>query len=210
MKTFIIFKLFIIILITIFFVISCSDKGEKPKSTTTKENDSIAKEGQLNSNSKVIIKTNKGNITIELAIKEAPITTKNFISLAKLKFYDGLTFHRVVKDFVIQGGDPTGTGMGGSNKKINLEILCKDGKMILGKIAPDSCEPVLTHKKGAVAMARSNDPNSASSQFYITLESVSQLDRRYSIFGYVVKGQDIVTSIEKGDKIENIRFINNN
>jgi cyclophilin family peptidyl-prolyl cis-trans isomerase len=130
------------------------------------------------------IVTEKGTIKFELYEKEAPITTKNFIELAQKGFYDGLTFHRVEPGFVIQGGDPKGDGTGGSGKTIPLEIA-----------------PTLTHKKGAVAMARSNDPNSASSQFYIVLEDSKFLDKSYAIFGQVLEGQDVVEKIAKGDKM---------
>lgn len=131
-----------------------------------------------------IVVTEKGTIKFELYEKEAPITAKNFIELAQKGFYDGLTFHRVEPGFVIQGGDPNRDGTGGSGKTIPLEI-----------------NPTLTHKKGAVAMARSNDPNSASSQFYICLEDAKFLDKNYAIFGQVLEGQDVVEKITKGDKM---------
>jgi peptidyl-prolyl cis-trans isomerase B (cyclophilin B) len=130
------------------------------------------------------IVTEKGRIKFELYEKEAPITTKNFIELAQKGFYDGLTFHRVEPGFVIQGGDPKGDGTGGSGKTIPLEINSS-----------------LTHKKGAVAMARSTDPNSASSQFYIVLEDAKFLDKNYAIFGQVIEGQDVVEKITVGDKM---------
>ncbi len=133
---------------------------------------------------KAIIKTEKGDIEIEFFTKEAPITTQNFMDLVNSKFYDGLTFHRVEPGFVIQGGDPKGDGTGGSGKTIPLEI----GKG-------------LTHTKGTVAMARASDPNSASSQFYITLEDSPFLDGNYAIFGRVTSGMEVVESIEVGDTI---------
>jgi len=130
------------------------------------------------------IVTEKGTIKFELYEKEAPITTKNFIELAQKGFYDGLTFHRVVPGFVIQGGDPKGDGMGGSEKTIPLEINAK-----------------LSHIKGAVGMARSQDRNSASSQFYICLGDAKFLDNDYAVFGQVIAGQDIAEKITKGDKM---------
>jgi len=135
-------------------------------------------------NRTAVLETEKGTIKFELYEKEAPITTKNFIDLTQKGFYDGLTFHRVEPKFVIQGGDPRGDGTGGSGKTIPLEIA-----------------PSLTHKKGAVGMARSEDPNSASSQFYICLEDAQFLDRNYAVFGQVIEGQDVVSKIRKGDKI---------
>lgn len=151
-----------------------------------------------------IIETNKGIIKIELKDEEAPVTTANFKKLAEQKFYNGLTFHRVEPGFVVQGGDPLGNGRGGSEEKIKLEIPCSDGKTYLGEIAPKSCVPVLPHTKGAVAMARSNDPNSASSQFYITLDDASFLNGAYAVFGYVIEGMDVVQKIQVGDVIKSI------
>ena len=130
------------------------------------------------------IETTKGIIKFELYEKEAPITTKNFIDLAEKGFYNGLTFHRVVPKFVIQGGDPKGDGSGGSGKNIPLEIA-----------------PSLTHKIGAVGMARSGDPNSASSQFYIVIGEATFLDKEYAVFGQVIAGQDVAEKIVVGDKM---------
>ncbi len=135
-------------------------------------------------NRTTILETVKGTIKFELKESEAPITTKNFIDLANRGFYNGLSFHRVEPGFVIQGGDPRGDGTGGSGKTIPLEIA-----------------PSLTHKKGAVGMARSQDPNSASSQFYICLEDAKFLDKNYAVFGQVTEGMDVVAKIRKGDKI---------
>ncbi|MBU3966377.1 MAG: peptidylprolyl isomerase [Euryarchaeota archaeon] len=151
--------------------------GSKPQSDT-------AAPAETGKNRVATIVTEKGTIKFELYEKDAPITTKNFIELAQKGFYDGLTFHRVEPGFVIQGGDPKGDGTGGSEKTIPFEIA-----------------PTLTHKKGAVAMARSNDPNSASSQFYICLEDAKFLDKSYAIFGQVIEGQDIVEKIAKSDKM---------
>ncbi len=135
-------------------------------------------------NRTAVLETVKGTIKFELFEAEAPITTKNFIDLAQKGFYNGLTFHRVEPGFVIQGGDPKGNGTGGSGKTIPLEIA-----------------PSLSHKKGAVGMARSQDPNSASSQFYICLEDAKFLDRNYAVFGQVIEGQGVASNIRKGDKI---------
>jgi cyclophilin family peptidyl-prolyl cis-trans isomerase len=139
---------------------------------------------QTDKNRIVTIVTEKGTIKFELYEKEAPITTKNFIGLAESKFYDGLTFHRVEPGFVVQGGDPKGDGTGGSEKTIPLEIA-----------------PGLSHVKGAVGMARSQDPDSASSQFYFCLEDAKFLDGNYAVFGQVIEGQEVVEKIEQGDKM---------
>jgi len=136
-----------------------------------------------------VIETNKGKIVFELFEDKAPITTANFIKLAQSGFYNGLKFHRVVPGFVAQGGDPLGTGMGGSSEKIPLEI-----------------HPELTHKKGAVGMARSQDPNSASSQFYFALEDIHELDGSYAVFGQVIEGQDVVESLVVGDIMSKVEI----
>ncbi|MCE5324728.1 peptidylprolyl isomerase [bacterium] len=138
-----------------------------------------------------VIETNKGTIKFALYEKDAPITTKNFIELANSKFYDGLTFHRVVPGFVIQGGDPNGDGTGGSPNKIKLEV-----------------SPKLKHDAaGVVAMARASDPNSASCQFYITLAAVPYLDMNYAVFGRVVEGLDVVKKIQIGDVMKTVRIV---
>jgi cyclophilin family peptidyl-prolyl cis-trans isomerase len=134
------------------------------------------------------IVTDKGTIKFTLHEDKAPITTANFVKLAQSNFYDGLNFHRVEPGFVIQGGCPNGTGTGSSGTKIPLEIH-KD----------------LRHDRaGSVAMARSSDPNSASCQFYITLDATKFLDDNYAVFGHVTEGQDVVSQIRKGDKIQSV------
>ncbi len=139
-------------------------------------------------NRTAVIETSKGTIKFELNEDLAPITTGNFIELAGKSFYDGLTFHRVEPGFVIQGGCPYGTGTGGSGKNIPLEVT-----------------PNLKHgDAGAVAMARSQAPNSASSQFYITLGPTPFLDGNYAVFGRVTEGLDVVKSIRKGDVMNRV------
>lgn len=141
-------------------------------------------------NRTAVVETNKGTIKFELFEKEAPITTSNFIGLADKHFYDGLKFHRVEPGFVIQGGCPHGTGTGGSDKKIKLEV-----------------SPNLKHgDAGAVAMARSQHPDSASSQFYITLGPAAFLDMNYAVFGRVTEGLDVVKNIKVGDVMNTVRI----
>lgn len=136
-----------------------------------------------------ILETSKGLIKFELYTEKAPITTTNFIDLVGKEFYDGLTFHRYEPGFVIQGGDPKGDGTGGyeengQERTITLEI-----------------NQALKHVKGAVAMARTPDPNSASSQFYITLAPTPFLDGQYAVFGKVTEGMDVVEQLRAGDTI---------
>ena len=138
-----------------------------------------------------VIETEKGTIKFVLYEQDAPITTSNFIELAERGFYDGLTFHRLEPNFVVQGGDPNGNGTGGSENKIKLEV-----------------SPTLKHgDAGAVAMARSQHPDSASSQFYITLGPASFLDGNYAVFGRVVAGLDVVRQIRVGDKMTSVRIV---
>ena len=124
------------------------------------------------------IETNKGIMKMELYGEKAPITTENFIKLAKSGFYNGLIFHRVIKGFMIQGGDPTGTGSGGSTDTIALET-----------------HQELNHADGAVSMARTNNPNSASSQFFICDGAQPHLDGNYAVFGQVIEGIEVVRAI---------------
>jgi peptidyl-prolyl cis-trans isomerase B (cyclophilin B) len=138
-----------------------------------------------------IIETNKGTIKFSLHEELAPITTANFVELAEGGFYDGLTFHRVEPNFVIQGGDPNGNGTGGSSKRIKLEV-----------------SPNLKHgDAGAVAMARSQHPDSASSQFYITLGPAPFLDMNYAVFGRVTDGLDVVRQIRVGDRMNSVQIV---
>ena len=128
---------------------------------------------------------NGKNIKIELYPDVAPITVANFEKLVKEGFYDGLIFHRVISGFMIQGGDPMGTGMGGAKEKIKGEFLA------------NGVENNLSHTRGVISMARSNDPDSASSQFFIVQADSTYLDGQYAAFGKVTKGMDIVDKICK-------------
>ena len=124
-----------------------------------------------------------GDITIAIFPEVAPITANNFLKLVNDKFYDGLIFHRVIKGFMIQGGDPTGTGSGGSKQKIK------------GEFALNGFNNPLKHKRGVISMARNNDPNSASSQFFIMHKDAPHLDGGYAAFGEVVSGIEVVDKI---------------
>lgn len=141
-----------------------------------------------------------------LSNKDTPITIKNFKKLVKDKFYDGIIFHRVIKDFMIQCGDPTGTGMSGSDEKIK------------GEFAANGVENHLSHTRGVLSMARATDPNSASSQFFIVHKDYPSLDGNYAAFGKVFAGMDVVDKIAEVEtdsndkptteqKIKSIRFI---
>jgi len=172
-----------------------------------------------------VVLTVKGTpITLEINGTDAPVTAGNFVDLVDKKIYDGLVFHRVVRQprpFVVQGGDPQGRdpnvttdklGTGGyidpstkSARYVPLELKTSDGKLIYSKtfeMAGINGAPKLRHTRGALAMARSAFPDSASSQFYVTLEDLSFLDGNYAVFGYVTQGMDVVDKIQQGDRID--------
>ncbi len=124
-----------------------------------------------------------GTITVKLERESASITVDNFVKLAKSGFYDGLTFHRIMEGFMMQGGDPNGDGTGGSADKIK------------GEFTANGVDNPLKHTAGAISMARSKSNNSASSQFFIMHKTNEDLDGQYAVFGYVVEGMDIVDRI---------------
>ena len=135
-------------------------------------------------NKKVRIEMESGEtITLEIYPEIAPVTAENFLSLVEKKFYDGLIFHRVISGFMIQGGDPEGTGMGGS------------GKEIVGEFAMNGFNNTLSHKRGVISMARAQNPNSASSQFFIMHADGLFLDGQYAAFGKVIEGIETVDHI---------------
>ena len=127
---------------------------------------------------------NFGTVKIELDPTQAPITVANFENLVKEGFYDGLTFHRIIKGFMIQGGDPTGTGYGDPNQK-----------RIKGEFLINGVKNTIHHARGVISMARSQNPNSASSQFFICHADAPHLDGSYAAFGRVIEGMDVVDAI---------------
>ena len=126
---------------------------------------------------------NYGNIVFTLRQDAAPVSAANFVSLAKEGFYDGLTFHRIINGFMIQGGDPNGNGSGGS------------GKSITGEFKSNGHDNPISHVRGVVSMARAQDPNSGSSQFFIVQTDSTYLDGDYAAFGEVTEGMDVVDQI---------------
>jgi peptidyl-prolyl cis-trans isomerase A (cyclophilin A) len=138
------------------------------------------------------INTNMGTMKIELFLDKAPETVNNFIKLSEDGFYDGVIFHRIIEDFMIQGGDPTGTGMGGPGYQI-----------------PDEFHPYLKHdKKGILSMANAG-PNTGGSQFFITLVPTPWLDNRHSVFGVLVEGEDVLDAIGNVETGANDRPLEN-
>lgn len=185
---------------------------------------------RLEGKATVVMVVKGSPITIEVDGTNAPITAGNFVELVKRGVYDGLAFHRVVREpqpFVVQGGDPQGKdlkfplgrlGTGGfvdpatsKERFIPLEIKAK------GSLSPIysqtfeqagvTAKPVLQHTRGAVAMARSMDPDSASSQFYFALSDLAFLDGNYAVFGYVKQGMEVVDQIQAGDRIESAKVM---
>ena len=141
---------------------------------------------QLSGKHHVVIKVKKyGNIKVELDADTAPISVTNFVNLAKKGFYDGLTFHRIIDGFMIQGGDPSGDGTGGSDETIK------------GEFSDNGVENNISHVRGTISLARSSENDSASSQFFIVQSDSTYLDGQYAGFGTVTSGMDIVDKICK-------------
>lgn len=169
--------------------------GCTKKDSTTNEVGNLEKFKNLKTDERnlsqkgAILKTVHGNIIIKFYPKHAPNTVTRIMTLIEKGFYNGLKFHRVIPNFVVQTGDPTATGTGGSGQNLKAEFN------------------EIQHIRGTVAMARAQDPDSADSQFYIALSTLPHLDQKYTVFGQVVQGIDILPRIEKGDKILNFSLI---
>ncbi len=179
-------KALALLFVSLFVFVGCSGSpqislGTKSSSSTDAETKSFTEPittDTMSENRHAVIETNLGTMELELFEQRAPITTKNFIDLSEKGFYDGIVFHRVIEDFMIQGGDPDGTGFGGPGYSIEDEFhseLKHDGS-------------------GYMSMANSG-PNSGGSQFFITLEATNFLDGKHAVFGKVVKGMDILEKI---------------
>jgi peptidyl-prolyl cis-trans isomerase B (cyclophilin B) len=139
---------------------------------------------------RIIVKTDKGDIEGVLYPSKAPVTVANFLNLAKRGYYDGLKFHRVIPDFMIQGGDPTGTGSGGPGYRFE-----------------DECTPELKHDKPGIFSMANAGPGTNGSQFFVTHVATPWLDSKHTVFGSVTKGQDIVNAVTQGDKIKSIEIL---
>ncbi len=172
-------------------VMGCGAKGDLAKDTTKDSNatkqtteNTQGETGDVSEKHHVEISVKDyGKIQVELYASDAPISVENFMKLTEEGFYDGLTFHRIITGFMIQGGDPTGTGFGGSEETIK------------GEFASNGVENNLSHTRGAISMARSNAKDSASSQFFICHADSDFLDGNYACFGYVTAGMDVVDAI---------------
>ena len=169
--------------------------GEEESGTTAEETDTTIEQETEESNEPgkepsdmtkpviEIVMENGGTIEVELDQEAAPETVANFLALVDEGFYDGLTFHRIIENFMIQGGCPLGTGTGGSDKKVT------------GEFAANGFDNPISHKRGVISMARSQDMNSASCQFFITHGNSEFLDGEYAAFGVVTSGMDVVDEI---------------
>lgn len=184
-------KIICILFVTLFALATLSACGKDTADGTT-----AAKAGSTAASTAVLTKADPigkhhveinikdyGTIAVELDGDNAPITVANFMDLAKSGFYDGLTFHRIIKNFMMQGGDPKGNGGGGS------------GKNIKGEFANNGVDNPLKNSRGAIAMARSGSYDSASSQFFIVQQDSPHLNGDYAVFGFVTAGMDIVDNI---------------
>ena len=138
---------------------------------------------------RITLHTDKGDIDATIFASKVPVTSANFLNLAKRGYYDGITFHRVIANFMIQGGDPTGTGSGGPGYKFADEI-----------------DRSLKHSKAGIFSMANAGPNTNGSQFFITHGPTPHLDGKHAVFGEVTQGQDVVNQIAKGDKIKSITF----
>ena len=189
------YKVFYMIFATIVAAIiltSCgtqAENGQKSENDAKQDGEKTDYSASVTENPIVTITMeNDEKIVLELDPTVAPNTVANFISLVEDGFYDGLIFHRVIPDFMIQGGDPEGTGSGGP------------GYSIEGEFSENGFENNLKHERGVISMARTNDPNSAGSQFFIMVKESSQLDGKYAAFGNVIEGMETVDAIVSSER----------
>lgn len=169
-----------------------STSGAEASSNTagSKENSTEETKNMLTGKHHVEITVkDKGVIAVELDADTAPITVTNFVELANSGFYDGLTFHRIIEGFMIQGGDPKGNGTGGSDKNIK------------GEFAANGIKNDISHERGVISMARSSAYDSASSQFFIMHKTSTHLDGQYAAFGHVTSGMDIVDDLAENTPV---------
>jgi len=162
------------------------EKGRRMTTLTAPSGDELWSLRDEARTARIRIHTAKGDIVFKFFAEDAPLHSAAFIKLTRAGFYDGLNFHRVEPGFVIQGGDPNGDGTGGPGYRLDAEF---------------NENP---HHRGVVAMARSSNPNSAGSQFYITLDEARFLDKQYTVFGEVTEGMDVVDAIRRGDVMEKV------
>ena len=177
------------IILALFVVTGCQKQEETPKKSEQKKTEASEELLSGTHHAEIQVK-DYGTITVELDADTAPITVTNFVNLAKDGFYDNLTFHRIMDGFMIQGGDPNGDGTGGADQTIK------------GEFSSNGVENEISHTRGTISMARAQDPDSASSQFFIVQEDSYYLDGNYAAFGHVTSGMEIVDQICKDVPVE--------
>lgn len=177
------------IILALFVVTGCQKQEETPKKSEQKKTEASEELLSGTHHAEIQVK-DYGTITVELDADTAPITVTNFVNLAKDGFYDNLTFHRIMDGFMIQGGDPNGDGTGGTDQTIK------------GEFSSNGVENEISHTRGTISMARAQDPDSASSQFFIVQEDSDYLDGNYAAFGHVTSGMEIVDQICKDVPVE--------
>ena len=177
------------IILALFVVTGCQKQEETPKKSEQKKTEASEELLSGTHHAEIQVK-DYGTITVELDADTAPITITNFVNLAKDGFYDNLTFHRIMDGFMIQGGDPNGDGTGGADQTIK------------GEFSSNGVENEISHTRGTISMARAQDPDSASSQFFIVQEDSDYLDGNYAAFGHVTSGMEIVDQICKDVPVE--------
>lgn len=179
-----IISMILVICMSVVFMACGADKGISDKDSISLNASKEQEQTQgIGKHHVEIVVKDYGTIKVELDGDAAPITVANFMKLIEDKFYDGLTFHRIIDGFMMQGGDPTGTGSGGSDDKIK------------GEFSKNGVNNPLTHTRGAISMARSKMMDSASSQFFIVQKDSTYLDGQYACFGYVTEGMDVVDKV---------------
>ena len=177
------------IILALFVVTGCQKQEETPKKSEQKKTEASEELLSGTHHAEIQVK-DYGTITVELDADTAPITVTNFVNLAKDGFYDNLTFHRIMDGFMIQGGDPNGDGTGGADQTIK------------GEFSSNGVENEISHTRGTISLARAQDPDSASSQFFIVQEDSDYLDGDYAAFGHVTSGMEIVDQICKDVPVE--------
>ena len=177
------------IILALFVVTGCQKQEETPKKSEQKKTEASEELLSGTHHAEIQVK-DYGTITVELDADTAPITVTNFVNLAKDGFYDNLTFHRIMDGFMIQGGDPNGDGTGGADQTNK------------GEFSSNGVENEISHTRGTISMARAQDPDSASSQFFIVQEDSDYLDGNYAAFGHVTSGMEIVDQICKDVPVE--------
>lgn len=198
-------KIIISVLVVILIILAISVYFITKKGTNSNEKQNVQENAQAEQkeenkeeksmyssgkhHAQIVIK-NYGTISLELDADMAPITVENFANLVNKGFYDGLTFHRIIAGFMIQGGDPEGNGLGGSDKEIK------------GEFSANGVKNTISHTRGVISMARAQSYNSASSQFFIMHKDAPYLDGSYAAFGHVTEGIEIVDKICEDTKVE--------